>query len=307
MSENQKTLFVHMGMSRAASTFLQKRVFAKQNSMCAFGKWQKTCNGKDGRLNIGSAMHHIKPRQWLEPGVVEEISYLEEGGVFSWEGISKIPALELGEHLSALSESLSSNFDVELKVILLIRRQQDWFISRYIKDRINSLHKGLRPIISQDDFMEFTRNVINGKLKGRASPDYLDITNAITSAIPSENLQISLYESLSEDVFWKTLGAFMGSVEIELIGKGCVRDKTGVAINKKNNDWYLLKISIWKMIKNSVKNPKYLFSSSKFRYPKIISQSGEFMELIRNNFAESNQKFSLDIGVDLRRYGYFLQ
>ena len=80
MSENQKTLFVHMGMSRAASTFLQKRVFAKQNSMCAFGKWQKTGNGKDGRLNIGSAMHHIKPRQWLEPGVVEEISYLEEGG-----------------------------------------------------------------------------------------------------------------------------------------------------------------------------------------------------------------------------------
>ena len=82
-----------------------------------------------------------------------------------------------------------------------------------------------------------------------------------------------------------------------------------MVINKKNNDWYLdkPKISMSKMIENLVKNPKGLFRESKFRYPKIISQSDEFMELIRNNFAESNQKFSLDIGVDLRRYGYFLQ
>lgn len=80
MSENQKTLFIHMGMSRAASTFLQKRIFAQQTTIPAFGKWQKKANGKDGLFNIGSAMHHIKPKEWLEPRRIEDIGYLERGG-----------------------------------------------------------------------------------------------------------------------------------------------------------------------------------------------------------------------------------
>lgn len=309
MAENQKKLFIHMGMSRAASTFLQKSVFAKQDSMCAFGKWQKTGNGKDGRLNIGSAMHHIKPKQWLEPDIVEELSYLGGGGVFSWEGISKIPALELGEHFSALSESLSSNFAVELKVILLIRRQQDWFISRYIKDRLDSLCKGISPLISQDDFMNFTCNIINGGIKGRVSPNYFDIINSITSSIPGESVQVSLYERLYEEVFWKDLGNFMESEEIERIGKACARDKVGTIIPKKENDWYIVKPKISKrqLIKNLSRNPKCLFSRLKYRNSRAIRQSGEFMELIRRNFSESNKQLALKIGVDLRQYGYFVE
>lgn len=228
--------------------------------------------------------------------------------MFSWEGISKVPAEELGEHFSALGEALACNYGVKLKVILLIRRQQDWFISRYIKDRHNILSKRVAPLINQADFMEFTQKVIDGKIKGRASPDYFNIINALARSIPKNHIHVDLYERLSDDVFWENIGEFMDLHEIEVIGKKCVREKTGYTIEKKETDWFVVRdnVSLKTLTRLLVKKPYRIFRLMSYKFPIVLRQSDEYMGLLSEHYSESNKKVITTHGLDLHKYGYFV-
>jgi len=131
----QPTIYVHLGLSRAASTFLQREVFPKFRGIVCFAKREYR--------HRNEVLSHARGERFL----------------FSHEGISR-----KRERLEALHRDFP-----RCRPILVLRRQDRWLASRYKYQ----IHK--RGYCSFDLFLErFEEEVERGEQEPACFAPYLD-------------------------------------------------------------------------------------------------------------------------------------
>jgi len=307
----EKKLFVHIGMSRAGSTFLQREIFKAQKKIPTYGSGQGVADGKDQLLSIGKAMRQLRPNDWYDEETIKKLDYLKKGGIFTHETISKVPPNLLNDHLAALADVLNEEYNVRLKVIMVFRSQQDWFVSRYLKEKYDAFSKGLAPPVDEENFKSYVRNIIFGPKRKHPNPNYLEFYESLIEAVGKENVHVDLYERLGDVAFWEMLGDFIQADEICRLGNARKNELSGVVLDKEKTRWLLHAPSRKKggdnfaLVKSYVKNPRMFIRKMHCRFPLSLNLSEEYYDLIRRNFERSNSDIGSRIGVDMSKYGYF--
>jgi len=221
MHASDRTLFLHLGMSKTATTCLQTKVFPELERLRFFD--QPRTDHLEGGPFQGMFARAFKrsPAVWAKRGdqLLAELVGPSEGqdgapdvlvsdqsagpamwetGPYAgphWERERKDPFF-LRIHLEALAEAVTDwGFD-ELCVLLIFRRQDEWIASKYAQRSDRILHA------SQEHFEERIDHYLDpsrGALSDGVVLDYMVLRTQLLRAVGAGNVLMLPYELHNRD------------------------------------------------------------------------------------------------------------
>jgi hypothetical protein len=245
-------LIVHIGLPKTATTFLQYRIFKP-----AFGSGfiHRASGGADEKLcrqfrELGLASsparaHREKLAKLLRRRADQASTILVTDENISihwnhlWDGRGCEPD-RLAGRFARLRKNLA-HMVPELRVIIGIRRQDQWLASRYAE---SSKH---HPEFGQQDFeVRMVRIAASEKLEGAfAWLDYAAVRDAFVTALGEENVLIAPMERIKQEprAMLEEMGAFVGAdlvASYETIPEEA-KDHRPNQLSSGENSWQLRK------------------------------------------------------------------
>jgi hypothetical protein len=308
----ERALILHIGHSKTGTTTLQKLVFPQLNRFAFFCKSDTPASAQVEQAFMRS------PEIWRAYGdrILNEIraemshKHTNPSVLISSEGISahkiftmpkdapnrrrRDPFL-LSAHLSEFrSVAKRAGFD-SLKIIMGIRRQDQYLASRYVT---NGWLGGNPPY--QDDFERQSLEIVDPEKRYFIDGiwlDYKTTLDLIVGIVGENNILVLPVELLGDDPerYFSTLSVFLGE------------SVNGFTSNRKNVRG--VAPDIWRIDATAIRKV-----ARKKRFGRVralltrdaeISLSPELKSRILAAYRESNQALASAIGVDLMQYGYF--
>lgn len=220
-------LYVHIGLPRTGTTFIQNSVFPRVESIDYFMKPRLDA---EGEVNFASLFKR-SPYLWNDiggkvlketfkgrSGMTEEKDVLVSSEVFTegislpgrpFEGVKTDPHL-VGGHMRGVRNAATELGFGRTRVIVGVRRQDTWLASRY------ALNSSRVRRASQEDFEKWVRYILNplsGYYKGGGFKlNYYELRRNLVSCLGRDNVLFMPLELLKEDLesYLERLFGFLG-------------------------------------------------------------------------------------------------
>jgi hypothetical protein len=311
-------LYIHIGLRKAASTTLQRGLFAKLPGLNHFGMWHDdTTRFRDPR--VPELIHRII----LSDGVNYDRSaarVLAEDAILSKLSPAHINTLsdeKLGGFWRGyadrrlIAERLKDLFG-DIRIIVMVREQIEHFLANYIAlgGEYKLAPDRLRVHLPVTDHLEYMMRYPDyeqlGHLKiGQLTAMYADI-------VGRENVCVLVFEEMRDDMpaFATRIGGFLGVDPVAVAE--CLqgrhenpRRKTHSMLMYRTLRAHLLPgVSLSSMlperVQNSFQAALALGRKSQIRLP------AKWVEQLREYYAEDNARLAGAFGLDLARWGYSL-
>lgn len=325
-------LCLHIGMSKTATTWLQKNIFPPLYGR-SFRDNPRSSLLQGGRLQGALARAFRRsPEVWPRMGslLLKELSGEPEHGnatgrddilvsdqsagprLFEWGDYigshwerERMDPSMLSAHLRAMRKvALADGFSA-LKVILIIRRQDQWLASKYAQrsDRIYGA--------SQRDFEERIHYYLDeheGYYSDGVILDYLTLWKALVEALGTQHVLMLPYEFLLVDPegFLRRIVDFHAAQ-----GDGVLLERLAASlpINVRSSapDSWRLRSPQRRVLLRTLGNPRASFHlswTSAMRKRRIILAPWTKKKIL-DTYRDSNCEVGQRIGHDLREFGYF--
>ena len=311
-------LFIHVGLRKAASTTLQRGLFARLPGLNHFGMWlDDTTRFGDSRvpelihriiLSDGVNYDRVAARALAEDAVLSKLSPThintlsdEKLGGF-WRGYAD---------RRLIAERLKDLFG-DIRIIVIVREQIDHFLANYIAlgGEYKLAPDRLRVRLPVTDHLEYMMRYPDyeqlGHLKvGQLTAMYADI-------VGHENVCVLLFEEMRDDLpaFAARIGGFLGVEPGAVVA--CLQ---GRHENPRRKTQFMLayralRAHLLPGIRLSSLLPKRMqngFQAALARGGKSqIRLPAEWVERLRVYYADDNARLAGTFGLDLARWGYAL-
>jgi hypothetical protein len=211
-----------------------------------------------------------------------------------WQGTRRDPFL-FAAHLSECRK-VALQHDFDLKVILGIRRQDQYLASRY------ATHGGLADNPGQLDFERQVLEILEPRyyLDG-VWLDYAKLRDLVVGALGDQSRLIMLpLEQLNEDP-----QSYLGALSVFI---GETLDYSGDRANVRRvaaDRWKLLDNKAIKRLSAGgiAARARGAIRRRRPRHSEFFLPS-ELQAAVLDRFADSNRQLATDLGIDLNRYGY---
>jgi len=317
MSEHPP-LNIHVGLRKAASTTLQKGLFAKLPELNYFGMWiDDEIRFADPRipeliqriiLSDGVNYDGAAARDLAEEAILSKLSPTrintlsdEKLGGF-WRGYAD---------RRLIAERLKDLFG-NLRIIVMVREQIDHFLANYIAlgGEYKLAPDRLRVRLPVTDHLEYMMRYPDyeqlGHLKmGQLTTMYADI-------VGRDNICVLLFEEMRDDLqlFARRIGGFLGVDADKVVA--CLRDRHENPRRKTERmlAYRSLRAHVLPGFSLSALFParahagfeRVLSGGSKSQ----IEIPAEWLARLRAYYADDNARLAGDFGLDLARWGYAL-
>jgi len=334
----ERTLFLHLGMSKTATTYLQTEVFPELEGVDFFDqprtdrieggpfqglfarafKRSPAVWARAGDQLLADLFEGKEPRSEATDVLISDQSAgpaMWETGPYAgpnWERERKDPFF-LRTHLEALKEAIAGwGFD-ELCVLLIVRRQDEWIASKYAQRSDRILHA------SQAHFEERLAYYLDperGYLADGIVLDYALLRAQLVRAVGTDNVLILPYELLETDPlsFLKRVVDFLdpgGDCRREQL-EALVRGEAKNVRSSADDTWRLrprtmrdlplpasLPHRVSRLVKRSIRALSRLG-----RRDRVIRLTPALRDKVLDQFASSNRRLDRHLPVRLDRYGY---
>lgn len=160
---NKKEIILHIGLPKTATTHLQKEIFPNLEGITYVGR-AAGLNDSIAR-RIGFCFMHPAESACFAPSLHRCLNSLHQRLLISHEGITGIalphtirPHISLdvfSERIRRLCHDLSSFTGANIKIFLVLRKHDEWLVSRYANLAKN------RYMATQSDFEKFVEKTLN--------------------------------------------------------------------------------------------------------------------------------------------------
>ncbi len=307
-----RTLYLHIGIPKTASSWLQSKVFSELSHLTYFDS---------PRGHLFQSPEDINDGNWHMASVFKRSSHIWEiygdpifsevfGDKAAWQKLGRDTLISdesigrqgsrsslLAGHLAGLRDKAAEwGFD-RMKVILLVRRQDTWLASHYaqVSDR--------NPQAGQRDF-EGLLNDVTSPQRSRygfgALLDYGSLYQAITATVGSEDVLVWPFEHVQEDAagFLQTLLPSLNTPADEIQAICDAAAGSDANVRSAGQIWRL------RHTPSRLRRMASKFLPSR-RGPGTIELTDSLSRKVLQAYAAENHKISDRTGLDLRRYGYF--
>lgn len=329
---SQSTIFLHIGMPKAASTYFQRAIYPilmPGRYIFPGGRNAKKPSYRF-RRNVFSVRRfsdafHQKSDFWRQHGdefLRKFLSSFLNGDLepnsvlISDEAVTRLNHFNIKRMPGAFNrQEIENNFRLftkaaqrigfkRTKILLIIRRQDILLASSYAQ-----LSRKIAGA-SQKDFEKriyrLIRNDSNPEKTTFYSVDYKSFCQSIVRSLPEENLTVIPLEQISYD-FPGFINKLMNFLEVE---ESC-HAFSKFPVNSRSageNKWDLRPLLLFKssqVLKSSriyfeMTVPRYLMGREKY-----IELTQELSSEIMQHYADSNKKLSEMLNVDLCKFGYW--
>lgn len=277
-------LYLHIGLPKTGTTFLQYRIFNRQKQLAYLhDPNDRRPEALETLLKKHQRAEGHKERRSLGDQIASSIPH--ERMLISNEAISSLvrePWEGSGPHADTASQRLAELGAKTggIKVILGIRRQDKWLASRYAESA------KAYPTFGQDDFDQRIPKLVSGKLSGSQSwLDYNASCSALVRELGADNVLILPSEQVSDEpqAALRSLEGFLecpGLVEI-YEGQKPGTDRRNVLATGPNT---------WKL---------------RGRDEEFLHMSDALSEEIMQRFKDSNVQIAQRTGLALQELGYY--
>lgn len=316
-AQKKRILYLHIGIPKTATTWLQSRVFSQLDHIkyldCPRSELFKATNKEEISTRFLGEVFQKSSRIWSEYGdiIFEDLvgdrhKWLEHNKdlLISEEGIGRSgsrPAL-LAAHLRELKLKASGWGFHHFKIIYIIRRQDHWLASHYaqMSDRIS------KP--EQTDFERLIREIASPRESRFGFGMLLDhnvLYDHLVDVVGKDSLLILPYEMLEEspEGFLNLLLQKLNtpSNKIKEIYEMESESKANVRSGQEQLTWRLRrKISRLRRLPLV----RWIINNKK---AKTIRLTSEISQKINDTYSEGNQALAEKTNLDLCRYGYINQ
>lgn len=290
-----KTVAIHIGMAKAASTTIQeylkiKSIEQKFNYLGPNNNFKKIykqiIDGDNINISLSTNLRTIISHEGL--GIIEAANKVK------------------------IAEILKNNFGPNAKILIILREQRDWLYSRFGEDQKNEMtHREIKWY----NFNEWLEGKMHDELGGsdllyKPIPriDYHSIINSYLNRFDRKNICVLLFEDLKKNPnkFWKEVHDFfkisMSNQDLNFLkrSKNPRMSKNSIILYrylyKILPDYHAKKISL--TIGNSLDTILPSILSNKYSVPEIPSW-------VIANIKESNRKLLRILPeIELENYGY---
>lgn len=307
-----RTLHLHIGIPKTASTWLQKKVFTLLDHVdfrdCPKSPLFET-TGEKSEQRIMTCAFSKSSEIWSGFGdaifqelLGDRLTWLAGGRdlLISDEGIGRQasrPAL-LAAHVNEMQEKAKEWGFERLNIVCMIRRQDHWLASHHaqMSDR--------NPIAGQADFERLVREATSPQLARHAFGMILDcnaIYDRLRGAVGEDSLLMLPYELLgkSPEMFLQALLERLQTPPSKIAE--IVRLTQGTAENVRSEQ------GVWRLRPRPVRKvagftlPEWGF----WKRERTIELTADISGRIRNAYATGNKTLASKIDVDLNDHGYF--
>lgn len=311
-------LFIHIGLRKAASTTLQRGLFAQLPGINHFGMWHDdTTRFRDPRvpelihriiLSDGVNYDRAAARALAEDAILSNLSPTqvntlsdEKLGGF-WRGYAD---------RRLIAERLKDLFG-DIRIIVMVREQIDHFLANYIAlgGEYKLAPDRLRVRLPVTDHLEYMMRYPDyeqlGHLKvGQLAQMYAEI-------VGRENVCVLVFEEMRDDLpaFAARIGGFLGVEPAAVVA--CLRGRHENLRRKTQSmlAYRTLRAHLLPGVKLSSLLPQWMqngFQAALARGRKSqIKLPAEWVERLRGYYAEDNARLAGTFGLDLARWGYAL-
>lgn len=307
-----RTLHLHIGIPKTASTWLQNKVFPQLEHLhylnCPQSSLFVAGNNPEKKKRMMGKIFKSSSQIWrgfgntiFEEMLGERLTWLSDGGdlLISEEMIGRQGSrlALLSAHLTEMKrKGLEWGFE-RLNIICIIRRQDHWLASHYaqISDQ--------NPGAGQTGFNGLIRKVTSAResrYQFGMLLDYNLLYNHLAAVTGAENLIVLPYEALKESprMFLQSLLAGLDT-PADKIEEICDETSGTVAnVRSEQGVWYL------RQRRTRIAGlplPRWLLRTRK----QTIKVTLEIKGRIRETYSTGNQKLASQTDLDLRQYGYF--
>lgn len=313
------TLYIHIGLPKTATTFLQREVFPSLEGLRYLGTPQSDLFSTPNDLSHGQRLLtgcvSRSALVWERYGedVFEDLFSSERSArspgdaLVSDEGVGRSgsrPAL-LAAHLVGLAEQAQAWGFVRTRVLCVIRRQDHWLASHYaqISDRY--------PEASQGHFEDGVQQKVDpaGERYGFGMLlDYAVLVDHLQGAVGGDNVCVLPYEWLKadSDAFQVRLRDFLG-VGGAQVGSACRQNVR----SRGRGEWALRPSRRERVIRlrpsrafAALGLPDEVRLAQRTRGGKI-RLTDAISALVLGEYQASNRAVAKRLGIDLAPYGYY--
>jgi len=309
----ERTLHLHIGIPKTASTWLQSNIFPKLDHLLYLDGsrkylFEKIDNAPSNQQTFASIFKRSK-RIWAGFGdsIFEDIiggrdQWLKDGRdlLISDERIGRTGSRPsfLSAHLKEMKRKAYDWGFERMNILCVIRRQDHWLASHYaqMSDR--------NPKASQDDFERLIREITSPYLLQYSFGmllNYNILYHELAEVSGKNNLLMLPYEELkaSPSVFLNSLLVKMNTAP-ETIENIC-SETTGTMANVRSEQ------GVWQLRRKKrarvagIPLPLWNINSDK----NTIKIMPEHTQQIFKCYSAGNKELALKAGLDLEQYGYF--
>lgn len=327
------SLVLHVGLPKTGTTYLQEEILPHVPNVHYLGRLETEILQPDRGPACGTVGQFFTctTRVWDDVGdrlfgqFIGPASDAEgefRTVLISDEGIGKAGKHpeHMEMHLRCLKEKAREWGYDSVKIICVIRRQDQWIGSHYaqVSDRNEN--------VSQSDFESYVYDRLNkdkNLYRFGILLDYRCLRDALCRVVGDENVAIIPYELLQEDpqTFLRAFLKFIGTVDPTVISDLCSRgteDGRNDGVNKRSSGsdrWAIRKpakmnttlirlrparVFAWLGLPTTIMWPQ-----PDWNRPGEVTMTPELKKAVMNVYSESNEGLSRDLNIDLSAYGYY--
>lgn len=307
-------LIFHLGLTKTASSFLQRRVFNGKINTCTRAiEWD---HDREIAKDFEQFFFKSPPESWRQKQVMErylplDMSDNSENVLISHESLCEHPFTAqagkymphpstLGDSLGVIAESWSHG---STKAFFLFRRQDHWLPSSYAQNARRFNNPG------QMDFERRVDHILESERSFKLL-DYSFIYDTLVSQLGDENVLAIPYEAFSEHDTWGKIREFTA---IDYLGRdmnlrertvNVKRDASGAGWRPSSQRYGRLRAAASRFVGQRTKK------AIKTVAPNLIQQRPIIMpdtveKKVMDAYREGNRRMGARIGVDLSEYGYY--
>lgn len=326
---DRRTLYLHIGLPKTGTTFLQEEIFPALPALRFFNKPQSPIlqgkldpiYGIMDRYFSRSALvwQHQGDRLFADVLGLSKDTAPQENILISDEGVgaqASRPVL-MREHLTRFAEKASAWGFTHVRLFCVIRRQDRWLASHYaqLSDR--------KANASQKAFETYVRDWLSpsaGRYLNGIRTDYKALHEELVAALGQPNVLMLPYEWLDEDpaAFLECLFEFL-----ELADAHRLTSELAPAASRKRSNQRSTAPNSWQLRRREVMDTKvvHLQPARIFQRLKLptalplpwpetereasIELTPALSREILAVYGEGNRRLAADLGLDLGRYGYY--
>ena len=326
MSKQETNLYLHIGLPKTATTFLQSSVFPQFDHLLNLGtpesaNWQELDDQRLGGRILSCCMRRSSSI-WPEFGdlIFEELLGPKElwlsnrrDVLISDEGVGRAgsrPSL-LKAHMAGFrKKAMDWGFD-RVSIICVFRRQDHWYASHYAQMSDRNYRA------SQQDFERQVERLVDPyqqRFQLGMLLDYKSLRDALVSAVGANNVLMLPHELLVEKPrsFMDEISAFVNAGDQHIDLEEGAKSPEGRNVRSQGlNQWGIrpfgqpVRLRPYRMWQSLGLSQSPVVSIPRVRRQKRFKLAQKSSELILQSFSDRNRLVANDIDRCLRRYGYY--
>lgn len=311
-----RTLTLHIGLPKTATTFLQTGVFPRMSGPIFLATPQSALfedpDDAEADHRIMSCALKRSAAIWRECGDVlfaemlgPRSQWTPQDVLISDEGIGRIasrPEL-LRAHLDAIAERAAGWGFSRLKLVCVFRRQDHWLASHYaqVSDR-NSAP-------SQADFERTARNLVapfHSRYRLGMLLDYATLYDVLTEAAGATQVAMMPYERFktNPDGFQRELSTFLGAPEMDPSHGSGVTEVDRNARSSGADTWAIRPARRHVRPHGLARAFERLGDLGQRRRARTVTLTPEVSVQVLDAYRASNARLASALGLELSAYGY---